>query len=124
MRVWSSGWASAFQADEVGSNPTTRSTQVLDAEAVEGAVCKTVLTGFESPRALQAEVMQPAYMDGPNPSSCRFDPHPPYHQRPRSSVVEPFLGKEAVIGSNPIEGSIPPHGSFVMTSMPPGSRRL
>ena len=54
LRVWSSGRASAFQADERGSTPLTRSTQVLDAEAVEATVCKTVLMGFESPRALHS----------------------------------------------------------------------
>ena len=50
--------------------------------------------------------MQQADMDGSNPSSCGFDPHPPHHSRPSRSVAERFLGKEEVSGSIPDWGSI------------------
>ena len=48
LRVWSSGRASAFQAEERGSTPLTRSTLAPEAEADEARDCKSRHRGFKS----------------------------------------------------------------------------
>ena len=55
MRVSYNGNTSAFQADAVGSIPSTRSYDLTcaDARVVKGADCKSVIRRFESDSALK-----------------------------------------------------------------------